>query len=60
MDIKTESHPYYALWRVMSEWCTENTIGVRGAITLQKAIDAREAKKTKVTPTAAIEEVGGN
>jgi hypothetical protein len=47
MEIKTESHPYYALWRVMSEWCSENAVGALGAITLQSAIDAREAKKAK-------------
>jgi hypothetical protein len=47
MSIKKESHPYYALWRVLSEWCDENTIGKCGDITLQNAIDHHEEKKAK-------------
>jgi hypothetical protein len=53
MEIKKESHPYYAQWRVMSEWCTENAIGMRGAITLKKAIEVREEKKTNDAQMAA-------
>jgi hypothetical protein len=47
MDIKKESHPYYALWRVLSEWCDENKIGKRGDIKLQSAIDHYETSATK-------------
>ena len=47
MEIKKESHPYYAQWRVMSEWCTENAVGIRGPITLQSAMDLRETNKAE-------------
>jgi hypothetical protein len=47
MNIKKDSHPYSALWRVLSEWCDENRIGKRGEITLQNAIDHYEENKAK-------------
>jgi hypothetical protein len=56
MEIKKESHPYYAQWRVMSEWCTENAVGVRGQITLQSAIDLRKTNKAEAA--TAQEKVG--
>jgi hypothetical protein len=55
MEIKKESHPYYAQWRVMSEWCTENAVGIRGQITLQSAIEFRKTNKAK----AAVQKKGG-
>ena len=56
MDIKKESHPYYALWRVLSEWCDENKVGKRGEIKLQSAIDHYE---TKATTTELLNLHGG-
>jgi len=47
MNIKKESHPYYALWRVLSEWCDENKIGKRGEVTLQSAVEVYEENKAK-------------
>ena len=47
MDIKMESHPYYAQWRVMSEWCAENAVGILGDITLENAIDCYKAGVTQ-------------
>ena len=52
MEIKKESHPYYAQWRVMSEWCTENAVGIRGQLTLQSAMELRAINKAE---TAAAE-----
>ena len=55
MEIKKESHPYYAQWRIMSEWCTENAVGIRGQITLQSAIQLRVSNKAE----AAAQEKAG-
>ena len=55
MEIKKESHPCYAQWRVMSEWCTENAVGIRGQITLQSAMELRKANKDK----AVVQKKGG-
>jgi hypothetical protein len=55
MEIKKESHPYYAQWRVMSEWCTENAVGIRGQITLQSAMELRKTNKAQ----AAAQKKGG-
>ena len=49
MDIKKDSHPYYALWRVLEEWCNENEVGRCGEVSLQDAIDMYEKGKRKST-----------
>jgi hypothetical protein len=49
MEIKKESHPYYAMWRVLSEWCDEHKIGKLGKITLQSAI-AHHISSKEPTP----------
>jgi hypothetical protein len=38
-EIKVESHPYYNLWRILSEYTTESFHGKRGALTLQDGIN---------------------
>ena len=58
MEIKKESHPYYTQWRVMSEWCTENAVGIRGEMTLQSAMELRETDKTKAAAQKKVSEAG--
>ena len=45
VSISKDSHPYYKLWRVFSEWCTESDIGKRGEVTLAKARAIYEQRK---------------
>ena len=48
MDIKKESCPHCALWRVLSGWCDENNmVGKRGEIKLQSAIDHHETNANR-------------
>jgi len=52
ININEESHPYYELWRVLSEWCTESDVGKRGKFTLEDALKVYEQNK-KVTRSNA-------
>jgi len=47
--INEASHPYYELWRVLSEWCTESEIGKRGKFTLKNALELYEEGKNTST-----------
>ena len=52
VEVKKESHPYYNLWRVLSEYCTENYIGRQGESTFKKGLNDYE-KRVRVVAHAS-------